>query len=294
MAHKCGAYKKIIEFYCLIPHSTLDEKLRRVYNDKEVLEMEEVVLKHKGLDLYVVQGVDVPEVIVCVPEVSFGVPKVSDWWNDIGPSTQDRSPPNRRKKTPYQKGPTTSPIASYVRTSLRLNKSLTIKDKSPLNEDQQTTDINTTTPASFVVPQNLQTQNCGSTPAASKKAPTPAYKPFETTLQPPSSLRHYLQQLKKTPLHLLHLSKIYHMTVMIYLMIDQKVLFLSKIYLVTQVVTPLIQCMNQRVKGQINGDEDFEQENEDFKEEIPFELNEANSSNDELRKARNKVRKRNA
>ncbi|KAL2900065.1 Calcium and calcium/calmodulin-dependent serine/threonine-protein kinase [Bienertia sinuspersici] len=46
-------------------------------------------------------------------------------------------------------------------------------------------------------------------------------------------------------------------------------------------------------------DEDFEQENEDFEvkelgeEEIPFELNEADSSDDELREARNKVKKRN-
>ncbi|KAL2924989.1 hypothetical protein RDABS01_034194 [Bienertia sinuspersici] len=62
---------------------------------------------------------------------------------------------------------------------------------------------------------------------------------------------------------------------------------------VPEVSVGVPKCMNQRVKGQINV-EDFEQENEDFKEEIPFELNEADSSNDELRKARNKVRKRNA
>ncbi|KAL2922951.1 Bifunctional protein GlmU [Bienertia sinuspersici] len=77
MARKCGAYKKIVEIYYLMPHSTLDEGLKRVYNDKEVLEMAEVVLKHKALDLYVVHGVDLPEVIIGVPEEIVGVPEVS-------------------------------------------------------------------------------------------------------------------------------------------------------------------------------------------------------------------------
>ncbi|KAL2894560.1 Mediator of RNA polymerase II transcription subunit 13 [Bienertia sinuspersici] len=77
MARKCGAYKKIVEIYYLMPHSTLDEGLKRVYNDKEGLEMAEVVLKHKALDLYVVHGVDLPEVIIGVPEEIVGVPEVS-------------------------------------------------------------------------------------------------------------------------------------------------------------------------------------------------------------------------
>ncbi|KAL2900059.1 Glycine dehydrogenase, partial [Bienertia sinuspersici] len=62
MARKCGAYKKIVKIYYLMPHSTLDEGVKRVYNEKEVLEMAEVVLRHKALDLYVVHGVDVPKI----------------------------------------------------------------------------------------------------------------------------------------------------------------------------------------------------------------------------------------
>ncbi|KAL2906117.1 TOM1-like protein 6, partial [Bienertia sinuspersici] len=149
MARKCGVYKKIVEIYYLMSHSILDEGLRRVYNDKKVLEMAEVVLKHKALDLYVVHGVDVPEVIVGVPkvivgvpEVSVGVPKVSVVVPEVGVGVP------KEKKLPIKKAPTTSPIASHVRNSPRLNKSLTTKDKYPFNEDQQTPNINTTTPAS--------------------------------------------------------------------------------------------------------------------------------------------------
>ncbi|KAL2892234.1 CREB-binding protein [Bienertia sinuspersici] len=282
MARKCGAYKKIVEIYYLMPHSTLDEGLKRVYNDKEVLEMAEVVLKHKALDLYVVHGVDLLEVIIGVPEEIVGVPEVS-----VG----------------VPGAPTTSPIASHVRTSPRLNKSPTTKDKSPLNEDQQTPDINITTPTSCVIPQTLQTQNLDSTPAASKKAPTPAHKPLETTLQPPiifetsraageeNSLapetfdqdlppdyHDFYDDRPKSPVPLKDLVG------------DSG----------SDTSDPAYEPESEGSDEELN-DEEFEQENEDSEEEelgeeeeIPFELNEADSSDDELREARNKVKKRNA
>ncbi|KAL2936938.1 Xaa-Pro aminopeptidase 1 [Bienertia sinuspersici] len=43
MALKCGNYSEIEEIYYLIPYSNMDEGLRRVYNDKEVLEMADIV-----------------------------------------------------------------------------------------------------------------------------------------------------------------------------------------------------------------------------------------------------------
>ena len=39
----CGSYMKIEEVYYLIPCKSLDKGLRRVYDDKEVLQMSEIV-----------------------------------------------------------------------------------------------------------------------------------------------------------------------------------------------------------------------------------------------------------
>ncbi|KAL2898823.1 Potassium-transporting ATPase KdpC subunit [Bienertia sinuspersici] len=54
MALKCGNYSGIEEIYYLIPHSNMDEGLRRVYNDKEVLGMADIVMKNREIVLYVV------------------------------------------------------------------------------------------------------------------------------------------------------------------------------------------------------------------------------------------------
>ena len=49
---------KIEEIYYLIPRKSLEDGLRRVYADKEVLQMAEIVLAYGCIDLYVLHGVD--------------------------------------------------------------------------------------------------------------------------------------------------------------------------------------------------------------------------------------------
>ena len=43
---------KIDEIYYLIPSKSLDEELRRVYNDKEVLEMTDIVVANRFINFY--------------------------------------------------------------------------------------------------------------------------------------------------------------------------------------------------------------------------------------------------
>ena len=54
---------KIKEIYYLIQGKSLDDGLRRVYADKEVLQMVEIVLAYGCIDLYVLHGVDEPKVV---------------------------------------------------------------------------------------------------------------------------------------------------------------------------------------------------------------------------------------
>ena len=54
---------KIDEIYYLIPGKSLDEGLRRVYNAKEVLEMIDIVVANRFINLYVLHGVDEPEIV---------------------------------------------------------------------------------------------------------------------------------------------------------------------------------------------------------------------------------------
>ena len=49
---------KIEEIYYLIIGKSLGEGLRRVYDDKEVLQMDEIVLENGCMDLYVLHGLD--------------------------------------------------------------------------------------------------------------------------------------------------------------------------------------------------------------------------------------------
>ena len=63
LAKKCGPYMKIKEIYYLIPGKSLEDGLRRVYADKEVLQMAEIVLAYGCIDLYVWHGVDEPNVV---------------------------------------------------------------------------------------------------------------------------------------------------------------------------------------------------------------------------------------
>ena len=66
LAKKCGPYMKIEEIYYLIPGKSLEEGLRRVYAGKEVLQMAKIVLAYGCIDLYVLHGVDEPNVVLII------------------------------------------------------------------------------------------------------------------------------------------------------------------------------------------------------------------------------------
>ena len=63
LAKKCGPYMKIKEIYYLILGNNIEDGLRTVYADKEVLHMVEIVLAYGCIDLYVLHGVDEPNVV---------------------------------------------------------------------------------------------------------------------------------------------------------------------------------------------------------------------------------------
>ena len=63
LAKKCGPYMKIEEIYYLISGKSLEDRLRRVYVDKEVLQMAEIVFAYGCIDFYVLHGVDEPNFV---------------------------------------------------------------------------------------------------------------------------------------------------------------------------------------------------------------------------------------
>ncbi|CAH9125871.1 unnamed protein product [Cuscuta epithymum] len=67
LAKKCGTYNIIDEIFYLIPGLTFDKGLRRVYNDKEVLEMTEILMRFKSLDCYVLHGIDKEDLVLLLP-----------------------------------------------------------------------------------------------------------------------------------------------------------------------------------------------------------------------------------
>ena len=54
---------KIEEIYYLIPGKSFEDRLRRVYVDKEVPQMAEIMLAYGCIELYVLNGVDEPNVV---------------------------------------------------------------------------------------------------------------------------------------------------------------------------------------------------------------------------------------
>ena len=70
LAKKFGSYMKIEEIFYLILGKSLDEGLNRVYDDKKVLRMSEIVLGNKCIDLYVLYGVE-PKI---VPMIDANIP----------------------------------------------------------------------------------------------------------------------------------------------------------------------------------------------------------------------------
>ena len=70
LAKKCGPYMNIKEIYYLILGKSLEDGLRRVYVDKEVLQMAEIVLAYGCIDLYVLHGVNEPNVMSMIYTLS--------------------------------------------------------------------------------------------------------------------------------------------------------------------------------------------------------------------------------
>ncbi|KAL2900866.1 Midasin [Bienertia sinuspersici] len=91
LAKKCGGYNKIESIQYLLPRMSFESGLRNVYSDSEVREMVDIAYENRLLDLYVVHGVDEPEVL-----------------NDLGPIIHEPLSPkctpsqktNRKKLTP--------------------------------------------------------------------------------------------------------------------------------------------------------------------------------------------------
>ena len=63
MAKKYGPFMKIDEIDYLNPSKSLDQELRKVYNDKKVLEMTDIDVVNMFIDLYVLHGVDEPKIV---------------------------------------------------------------------------------------------------------------------------------------------------------------------------------------------------------------------------------------
>ena len=86
---------KLEEVYYFIQGKILDEGLRRVYNDKEVLQISEIVLGNRCIDLYVFHGVDEPKI---VPMIEANIPL--DGASGQGTPKKKAQQPKRRKLTP--------------------------------------------------------------------------------------------------------------------------------------------------------------------------------------------------
>ncbi|KAL2894211.1 putative hemoglobin and hemoglobin-haptoglobin-binding protein 2 [Bienertia sinuspersici] len=56
LAEKCGPYNDVHEILYLTPHCSMDDGLKRVYNDKEVLEMGAIVVENRSIDLFTIHG----------------------------------------------------------------------------------------------------------------------------------------------------------------------------------------------------------------------------------------------
>ncbi|KAL2938258.1 hypothetical protein RDABS01_021707 [Bienertia sinuspersici] len=154
MARKFGGYSKIDQIYYLIPKSNLDEGLHRVYSDKEVLEMGEIVKINRVIELYVQHGIDVQEIIPSneINDELVGVEKEKSSEEDLKTttkklvSTQQRSSPRCKPTTstdkdPVFEGPVKDPpnqanVKHTTKNPKASNKPTT--SPTPITEPQQT------------------------------------------------------------------------------------------------------------------------------------------------------------
>lgn len=100
MAKECGGYRKIEMIYYLKPGCSLDDGLKRVYDDAEVRTMTEIVEKSRSIDLFVLHGVDEPDV---VNDVLLPLPQpTQDRPQKLIPRRAPLKPDNQTKDTPQE------------------------------------------------------------------------------------------------------------------------------------------------------------------------------------------------
>uniref|UniRef100_A0A803MGQ6 PB1-like domain-containing protein n=1 Tax=Chenopodium quinoa TaxID=63459 RepID=A0A803MGQ6_CHEQI len=96
---KCGDYSDIAGLYFLVPNLSLADGLRKITEDAEVLEMGEIVMKHRSVDVYVLHSRE-------EPHLSPENPSPSD--SHSSPSISENIPPpipTKPKKLTPKKGP---------------------------------------------------------------------------------------------------------------------------------------------------------------------------------------------
>uniref|UniRef100_A0A803MN27 PB1-like domain-containing protein n=1 Tax=Chenopodium quinoa TaxID=63459 RepID=A0A803MN27_CHEQI len=91
---KCRDYINITALYYLVPRKSLADGLRKIAGDVEVLEMGEIVMKHRSIDVYVLHSVEEPQLTAENP-----TPSVSS--EDIPPP----KPTKPKKLTPKKASP---------------------------------------------------------------------------------------------------------------------------------------------------------------------------------------------
>ncbi|KAL2943716.1 UDP-N-acetylglucosamine--N-acetylmuramyl-(pentapeptide) pyrophosphoryl-undecaprenol N-acetylglucosamine transferase [Bienertia sinuspersici] len=99
LASRCGSYRKdkIQTIYYLMPGMSLAEGLRRVYSDLEVRQMGKILLKYRCIDLYVLHGVDEPELLDEPQQLN---PSVEPTTN-----VTEKTKPNKPEKLTPKRGP---------------------------------------------------------------------------------------------------------------------------------------------------------------------------------------------
>ncbi|KAL2904518.1 Trafficking kinesin-binding protein 1 [Bienertia sinuspersici] len=113
LALKCGQYNEIHEIYYLLPHCTMDEGLKRVYDDKEVLEMCDVVLENRGIDLFAIHNMsNTPKEVV---SPSKNTPPSPRSQKQIEPSSLAMSQPSLTSEAHEQeKNPESRPSSQNI------------------------------------------------------------------------------------------------------------------------------------------------------------------------------------
>ncbi|KAL2922604.1 GTPase-activating protein BEM3 [Bienertia sinuspersici] len=180
LAKECGCYNLIEEIYYLIPGLNLDNGLRKVYTDKEVLEMAAIVNKNRAIDLYVVHGVDKAEVVdpkelqnalntqqVEVNSSSRGKPSTSQ---TLQAQTQEH-PQSEQSKGQFHISPTkkvSRPNTTPKKPAERVNPPLTRSMTSPQKDCSQKSTTSTHLPDT---PLNLS--KCYTTEKTTEAQPTP-------------------------------------------------------------------------------------------------------------------------